>query len=70
VSDLDAEPTPEPARVRLSWRTWVFIVLAVGWLVVALVSSRDRGLAWGLAVVAALLALVNVNRDRRRTPSA
>ncbi len=66
----EPEPPAGEPSASVSWRTWVFIVLAAGWAVVAIVSSRDRAPAWGFAALAAVLALINVNRDRRRKPSA
>jgi hypothetical protein len=48
------------------WQTWVFVILALGWAAVALISPHERGLAIAFAVIAAVLAALNVSRARGR----
>jgi hypothetical protein len=59
----DDQPPARPPAYRLwRWQVWAFGAIAVVWAIVAAVSSRERAIALGIAVVAALLA---VNAARR-----
>lgn len=61
-----ADPLGRPRAERAAprWRVWVLVVVGLAWAGVAVFSSRDRGLATALAVVAFLLAAVDATRRR------